>query len=58
MNMLLLTGISVALALSVMTTNNFYVNMTTNTSMHDTHKQIDTSMQTTMQFAKNLAKIF
>jgi hypothetical protein len=42
MNMILLTGLSVALALSVITTNNFYVNKVTSTSIKDTNKQIET----------------
>lgn len=44
MNMMLLTGLSVALALSIMTTNNFYANKVTNTSIKDANNQIETTM--------------
>jgi len=42
MNMILLTGLSVALALSVMTTNNFYVEKVTNASINDFKDQTKT----------------
>jgi len=46
MNMMLLTGLSVALALSVMTTNNFYVDKVTTASINQFNEQ-------TLEHAKN-----
>jgi hypothetical protein len=42
--MMLLTGLSVALALSVMTSNNFYAEKVTNASINDFNRQAETSM--------------
>jgi hypothetical protein len=39
MNMVLLTGLSVALALSIITSNNFYADKVTNTSINHFNKQ-------------------
>jgi hypothetical protein len=44
MNMMLLTGLSVALALSVMTSNNFYADKVTTASINDFNKQINSEM--------------
>lgn len=39
MNIMFLTGLSVALTLSIITSNNFYANKTTNTSINHFHNQ-------------------
>jgi hypothetical protein len=44
MNMIILTGLSVAFALSIMSTNNFYADRVTNTSIKDAHKQAEAYM--------------
>lgn len=44
MNMILLTGLSVALTLSIMTVDNFYANKVTNTSIKDANRQIEMTM--------------
>lgn len=44
MNMILLTGLSVALALSIMSSNNFYADKVTASSIKDAHKQVELAM--------------
>jgi hypothetical protein len=47
--MILLTGLSVALALSMMTTNNFYADKATNSSIKDADKQIEMTMSNVLK---------
>jgi hypothetical protein len=53
MNMMLLTGLSVALALSIITMNNFYANKVTITSIKDGHRQIEATMSNVFKGESN-----